>query len=234
MKKVVVIVLFCLLLSLLGCTGSSATNGGSGISIKRIEQCTFDEFLQKYKRADMGDFENMVSDFLTDWFAITDAQYIGSREQLLSFLKSWKENDDGEDSGYLRDYEIETILFNCPVRFSCFVTTSVFDDGTESSEDSHYLFLGSLWFSSPDPNETVQFFQCSLDEMFKRFDDAEEIEVDYENVSEAEFRRQLARLSEGTGSFTFDISWANYHSIYYDSFYNKWSQEYSYQYCYIS
>ena len=142
---------------------------------------TFDEFVEKYKRASYDDFLENPNDFLKEFSKIADMT--GEKMTDFGFLLSWEKGETETDSfSSTTRYSKSGILFNKGVEFSASLI-----EHTISERD--FSCLISIKFDIGDAEESFELAKTVIEKSFEAFGDASEIRLNAKESTEAELRK---------------------------------------------
>ena len=205
MKKLICIILslVLILLCFAGCSKAPA-------------KLSIDEFIEKYKRANIDTLKSDPIAFLEDLSAVektteSDKSYIDP------FL-SWPSDEDMAqyDNDVTTHKEKEAVLFNSSAKISASVNSDI------------SVFV-SVEIESGNPDTDFEVAKAIADALFKKYGDAQEIKITYYDSNEPDLRKMFNGGEKESFTVSFhcpESEWVNLDGEAYD----KYMQEKYYSY----
>lgn len=191
----------CLILALLFIVPLAACEEAEPIP----QSLTINEFLDKYKRADLEEFISDTTSFLKD---LESASSMKSKiKSDFDFLSSW--NGKESSLSYSESYEKEIVLFNQ----SAVVTASLYDNSTDNRESYRASFY--ITFDTGDKYTDFRIAEAVTDGMIALYGDPTEIHIGSNETSEAQLRKIFAGDPQ---SFDLEYSVGEYRALTYFSY----------------
>lgn len=150
----------------------------AGCGEKAPETMTFDEFDQKYRRADYDAFLADPSEFIADLIAVNSYKYTSEN---LPTNNGWEASKD-MDYYFTKD----CVLFNKPFGYSA----------TAMSGSKATVFMLTVEMESGDIQKDLDLAKALYFSLVKKYGDPDETKIDDETATEAELLKILDGLSE--------------------------------------
>ena len=169
MKKHICIVLTVIIV--ISCFAACST-------AKKREKISVDEFIEKYKRADIETLKADPLPFFEDLYAVKKT--VQSNEEYVAMLLNWPADEslkEFDDENYIHK-EKEFVLFNMPSEID--VTIS-----------KNYLVTMSVNIETGNAETDFEIAKAITDALIQNLGDAQKITIDNEEASEAALRKMF-------------------------------------------